>query len=1060
MFLIRFSLRNPLITNLLLILIAIIGVLSWQSMPQEMFPVVKLDKIRIATVFEGAAPEEVEKQITIPIEQEFDGLADIDVMTSTSSEGLSNILIEFKPGTDIDNFIREASDTIDRITGLPEEAEKSSITRIQTRFPVISVAISGAITRGELQRVADDVKHRLLALPGVAGTGMAGNREWELWVEVDPEEIAARKITVNHVIDALKSNLRDGPGGVIHAREGDILLRGTGQEVSPEAITRLPLLANQTGGIVRLGDVAHVTRRLEEARTLARFNGRPSINMIVTKTAKASTIAVSDEVRALIDKLPRTLPPTVHARAYSDLSNYVRTRLNTVKSSGFVGLFLVLLSLYLFLNFRIALITALGIPVSFLFASIMLHQTGYTINMVSLFAFLIVLGMIVDDAIIVTENIYRHMENGLSRTEAAKRGAEEVFWPVVASTLTTIAAFLPMFAVGGTMGAFIAVIPVVVSFALLGSLLEAFIILPSHAYEYLHPEHRPRKRRSWIDWPGLLKRYTSLMRQLLQHRYIVSTLTVCGLAIVITFAATRLPFELFGSFDTGQFYINVDAPNTYKLKDSRDLAIDIEQAIRSEIGQQELDSLLTNIGVTFIDFNTIRFESNTMQFIVDLTKRRPQGFIERWVTPVISMNFEKAGVRERSTAEVIDSIRNRLDEIPGIRRFSILKPRGGPAGPDVEVAVSGPEVNRLRELGDQVVQYLGTLSGVRDVRQDLEPGKIEFHYTLNERGKLLGLTQASLSTAVRIGFQGIEATQVNFGERLIPVRVLFPESWREDAAALSRLRLVLPGGRVVYLSDVANIESSRGASVVKRRGMLRLATITAEVDSNELTPNDVVRQLREHFTPILNTQPGYDLLFLGQKREAQQSVNDLIRAMFIALALIFFILAALFKSLLEPLVVMFAIPFGIIGIIFGHTLMGLHLQFLSLIGFLALSGIIVNDSLILVDFSNKLRASGWDRIEAMVEACRVRIRPILLTSITTFLGISPMIFFSTGQTAFLAPMAVSLGFGLLFATVLILVAVPCFTLIADDLRNVLRSATGRLPPAAQPAGVNDGEVSR
>ncbi len=1045
MFLVNFSIRNPLLANLFLALIATIGVLSWQAMPQEMFPVIELDKVRINTLFPGASPEEVEQQLTLPIEQAFDGQSDIDIISSSSSEGVSNILIEFKPGADIDDFLREARDIIERIDGLPEEAERSRISRVKTRFPVISVALYGPVDRASLQAQGEILKDRILAIAGVAGIGMAGNRDWEIWVEIDPQQLASHGIPLTQVINALRNNLRDLPGGTIRAREGDILLRGSGTPASAAMIGRIPIAHNADGGLLRLETVAQVSRRLAEPLTLARFNGQASINMTITKTSEASTIAVADAVRALVEALPGSLPAAVHADVYSDLSRYVRTRLNTVKSSGLVGLVLVLLSLYLFLNFRVALITAMGIPVSFLFASILLYETGYTINMVSLFAFLIVLGMIVDDAIIVTENIYRHMEMGLSRSEAAKRGAEEVFWPVVASTLTTIAAFLPMFAVGGTMGAFIAVIPVVVIFALLGSLLEAFAILPSHAREYLSVARQRSARQNRLA-SRLLKRYLALIRQLLHHRYLVTLATTMALAVVMTFAVTRLPFELFGEFDTGQFFINIEAPNTYSLQDSQRLSIEVEEAIHTALQAGELDSMLTNIGVTFIDFNTIKFESNEIQLIVDLTKRRPQGFIERWVTPLVSLNFAPEGQRQRSTNEIIHAIRQQLQTIPGIRRLAIQKPRGGPAGADIEVAISGDDVVRLRQLGAELVDYLRTLPGVDDVRQDLEPGKLEYRYTLNERGRQLGLDQARLAEAVRIGFQGIEAVQVNDQSEFIPVRVLYTEDVRHDSQALQQLRLVLDDGSVVFLAEVADIGIARGANLVKRRNRQRLVTVTAEVDSAITTPGVVTDLIEQSFAPALAAMPDYSLLFLGQKRKANQSINDMLRALVIALALIFFILAALFKSLLDPFVVMFAIPFGAIGIVFGHALLGYNLQFLSLIGFLALSGIIVNDSLILVDFANKRRQQGRERFDAMVDACRVRVRPILLTSVTTFLGISPLIFFSTGQTAFLAPMAVSLGFGLLFATALILVVIPCFSLIADDLRQFVRRQRQRLWP--------------
>lgn len=1042
MSLIRYGINNPLLMNMMLVIILIMGVLSWYAMPQEMFPVVETDKIRITTVFEGASPEEVEQQVTIPIEEEFDGVADIDVITSVSQEGVSSILIDLKPGANVDDFLNDGRDRVDRVTDLPALAEKPGIVRLQTRFPVISLALYGDIARGELYQLAEQVRRRLLKIEGVAGVGVAGDREWELWVVVDPERLAAHKVSLSTVTRALRDNLRDLPGGSIKSSEGDILLRGMGASPDPEVVARIVLRANPQGGQLLLGEIAKTERRLQEAQTLGRFNGKSSVNLTVTKTADASTIAVSDNVRAFAAQLQGELPQSVKVGLFSDLSVYVRTRLNTVKSSGLVGLTLVLLSLYMFLNFRVAFITALGIPVSFLFAVALINYFGYTINMVSLFAFLIALGMIVDDAIIVTENVYRHMEMGKRSHIAAAVGTQEVMWPVIASTTTTIAAFLPMFAIGGTMGAFIAVIPAVVSFALIGSLFEAFAVLPSHAAEILRVDKSNHSKI--INWRAWLDRYLVFLRKAVDNRYLTSLVTVCILLVAVTWASTRIPFQLFGHVDTGQFFVNIEAPSTYSLDDSARLAADVEKLVFESIKENELNTLLTNVGISIIDFNRVRYGSNYIQLIVDLDKQAPQGFLEHWITPLVNLSFQWQGTRTRKADAIINEVRERLQRIPSIQRMSILRPQGGPAGSDLEVGITGKDTAVLKQEAEAMVSWLKQVPGMYDVRQDMETGKLEYRYTLNERGRQLGLSQNDLSEAVRSGFLGLEVTHVTWGDQRIPVRVIYPEEWRRKSAQLDSLRITLQGGESVFLGEVASIDVGRGLSSVNRRSAQRLATVTAEVDSEILTPLQAASLVREKFGDLPQRRTGYDLLFLGEKKEATDSFDDMYAALIISLAIIYFILVALFRSLLDPLVVMFAIPFGIIGVIVGHLLFGMHLQFLSMIGFLALAGIVVNDSLILVDFTKRLRREGWSRVDAVIEAGRVRARPILLTSITTFLGVSPLIFFATGQTAFLSPMAVSLGFGLLFATGLILVALPCFYLVADDMRHFTCMSVRRL----------------
>ncbi len=1035
MSLIRFSINNPLVTNLMLGIVVILGVLSWRSMPQEMFPTVELDAVVINAVFEGASPEEVERQVTIPIEEEFDGMAEIDEMTSTSSEGATSIMIKLKSGTDVDQYMRDAQTALDQVTDLPDEAEEPKLVRMKARFPVISLSLYGDVSRGFLYEQADRVKEHMAQIPGVASVGVAGDREWEIWVEVNPFDLAAHGVALGQVLAAVRGNLRDLPGGSLKAREGDILLRGMGVAPRPEQIAEIAVRSNDKGGQLRLGDIASIELRLEEARTIGRFNGRPSVNLTVTKTVDASTIDVADAVRVFATQLETELPATLQVGLFNDLSVYVKNRLNTVKSSGLVGLALVLLSLYLFLNFRVALITAMGIPVSFLVAVVAIYYLNYTINMVSLFAFLIALGLIVDDAIIVTENMYRHMEMGKPAHEAARVGAREVLWPVVASTATTVAAFMPMFSIKGVMGAFIAVIPVVVSAALLGSLWEAFGVLPSHAAEWLHAGKGARRNgERRVDWSRLLDRYIGWLRWSLENRYFVSLFSAGILVMTLIFAATRIPFQLFDDVDVGQFFINAEAPQTYSLEDTTRLATRMEQVVLATLDEQDLNSLLTNVGVSFIDFNRFQIGSHYIQLVVDLQKARPEGFIERFISPLVSFDFGAQGKRSRATEDIINELRDKLQIVAGIQRMSIQRPHGGPAGADIEVGVTGRDVMVLRDEASRIVEYLQRLPGVHDVRQNLETGKLEYRYSLNARGKELGLKQSDLADSVRTGFLGVEAVHVTRANKRVPVRVIYNESIRESSG-LENLPLVLEDGRLVYLGDVATITTGRGMNTINRRNTRRLGIVTAEVDEQVTTPLEVTELVRREFGAIGERLPGYELMFLGEKKDASESFSGMKDALLISGAIIFFILAALFRSLLDPLVVMIAIPFGVIGVVFGHILFDYNLQFLSAVGFLALTGIVVNDSLILVNFAKRMRGEGMERIDAMVEAGRVRVRPILLTSITTFLGISPLIFFATGQTAFLSPMAVSLGFGLLFATVIILITIPSFYLIADDLRE-------------------------
>ena len=1029
---IDYSIKNPLVVNLFLFLVVVVGVISWQSMPEEMFPVVEKDSIKIITKYDGASPEEVEKQVTIPIEDTLDNLQDVDFYYSKSSESVSSITLRLKPEADVDELLRTVRDLADAIDGFPEEADEPEISRVKTRFPVISVSIYGETRKSLLFNNAKKIKQKIMQLDGVAGVGIAGNRDDEIWVIINPSVMSAKKISTKEIIYALRNNIRDLPGGSVKSLEGDILLRGLGSS-SIKSIENITLRNNNIGGQLLLKEVASVEQRLEEENSVGRFNGKKAVNMSVTKTADASVFDVSKNVREIVKNY--SLPSGLKISAFSDFSINVKTRLDTVKSSGIIGLSLLLISLYFFLNLRVAFITAFGIPVSFLVAAFGMYVFGFTINMVSLFAFLVALGMVVDDAIVVTENTYRHIENGMDPISASKIGAREVFWPIVASTFTTIAAFLPMLSISGTLGKFIEVIPLVVTVALLGSLMEAFIVLPSHCASFLKKSEKiDRKKEKWKKALSIYNKYLSIS---IKNRYLVSSITVGILCVIITFAVTRIPYYQFGKVDSGQFFINAEASITSSVKDSERLAIKMEKIILAELEDSELESLYTNVGVSFKDFSRFDLGSQYIQIVVSLKKRSPQGFVDYVVTPLFNMSFDSYGERDRSEKEIIDSLREKIPVIPGLQKLSIKKASGGPGGSDIVIGIVGQDQKILTKYAKDVEEFLSRIDGVKDVEQDQDPGKVEFKYKINNRGKELGLSQADIAESVRTGFLGLEAAYFNLEGERVPVRLIYSAKYRNDSSKLYQLPIVLESGKTIYLAEVADIEISRGMNTVRRRDGQRLAKISADVDPSIITPLEVTNIFDKKYEKIFKSDSSYEYMYLGSKKRSRENFADMKKTAFISLAIIFFILAVLFKTILDPLVVIFSIPFAVVGVILGHILFGYNLQFLSVIGLLALIGIVVNDSLILIDFLKKLRADGKDRIKATLEACNVRARPIILTSVTTFLGISPLIFFATGQTKFLSPMAVSLGFGLLFATILILIVLPCFYLIMDDLKELI-----------------------
>ena len=1059
---IEYCIKNPIVTNFLLLSIVVIGILSWRAMPQEMFPVIESDRISIDTEYEGAPPVEVERQLTILIEDEVDDISEIDELQSVSMESNSRISLDLKANVDVEEVMRNVEIAVDSIQDFPDDIEKPRISRSKTNFPVISVSVYGDVSEAELIRGGEIVKQALQKIEGVGAVNITGDRDTEVWTIVDPYDIAAKEVSLEEIRNALAANLGDRPGGSLSALEGDIQLRGMSVADNVQAVKDIAIRTNSDGGQLRVGDIADVKMTLETAQTQGRFAGLHSLNLVVTKDVKASTNDIAAEVRRLIaEEIPALLPAAIKVGYHNDLSVYIDTRLNTVFSSGLIGLVLLLISLYLLLNFRVALITAFGIPISFLVAVISIYYLGFTINMVSLFAFLIALGMIVDDAIIVTENIYHNIERGMPVKQASLRGTREIIAPVVAATLTTVVAFLPLLAIGGRMGEFVKVIPVVVSAALLGSLLEAFFVLPSHANLFLKAKLMPVARslsaaavhptalsssvpkQGFVDWQKLLAPYKRYLPWGLRNRYFIFVTATCVLILSLIILTTRIPFQLFGHVDVDEFFVNIEAPSNYSIEETTALALRVEKEIYEVFtgNEHELDTLLTNIGMLMSDrggSQRSKISDNYFQFSISLSKQEPQTFVERFVVPLVNFKFEAEGTRTRSVDEIIQPIRERVSRMPGVKRFSILRAQAGPSGADIEISIAGTDLEQLENRADELIDYMQGIVGVYDLQHDMDRGKLEVRYQLNERGQHLGLTQKQIADALRTGYLGVKAVYVNWGNERYPVRVIFDEDIRNDSSRLMQLPLTLADGRIVYLNEVATIKLDRSFNRLNRLNGQRIVTITGEVDSDKITAFQVYGQITRQFGPRYEQNPQYDMVFRGEKKRADESFRGTKVAGVIALMAIFLILLVLFRTLSEPLLILLTIPFGFVGVIIGHVLFGYNLQFVSIVGLVALSGIIVNDSLILLDQIKKYRKQGYACEAAVAAASYRRARPIILTTVTTFLGVSPLIFFATGQTKFLSPMAISLGFGLIFATVLILAVLPSLYMIAEDLKAYIR----------------------
>ncbi|MFQ5846262.1 MAG: efflux RND transporter permease subunit [Candidatus Methylomirabilales bacterium] len=1022
-----FSVQNPVLVNLLTLFVLGTGLVTYFRMHRELFPEFSRQAIRVTTTYLGASSEEVEKLITAKIEDEVADIDGVDELLSVSQEGRSEILLKFQPDTDMNRALSDVRAALDSVADLPEEADDPRVQEVKSTFPVITVSLAGDIDEATLRKMAKDLRDDLRRLPGVAAVRILGMREQQIWVEVDPARLDQYGMSLDEVRAAIAAHNRNVPGGTLKTARGEILVRTLGEATGAAEVERIILRSVGTGTPLTVADVATVRETFEEPTTIGRWGGRPALNLVVIKERTGDAIDIAASVRALVQEVRSRLPETVTIGVYNDLSIFIRKRLNTLRWSGAIGLTIVLFTLWIFVRTRIAFLTGLGIPFAMLGGIVLMSVSGISLNMISLFSLILVLGLLVDDAIVVTENVYRHVEQGMDPRQAAMRGTAEVAWPVVATVTTTVAAFLPLLLIPGTMGVFLAPIPVVVTFTLLASLFEALVVLPSHLSDVITPAYAHKVRRRELGWLTRARTaYGTLLATALKWRYVTAVLLLCITILLAMTAWHRIPFVLFRQFESSQFLINFETSSEAKIEDTLEVAKRAEHVALS-LPPEDLRSLATNVGITFLDIHRAEQGPNLGQLMVELREDR-----------------------RRSVDAVIADLRARMADIPGITKIQFLKTQAGPGGPAIEARVVGETIPVLRTLAEQVKGFLRGIPGVQDVRDDFSEGKEEVQITLRPEARALGLDLGQIARQVQQAFLGVEASTIQRRDEDVPIVVRFPQAARRHLETVAGMKLTLPSGERVFLRDVARLETAIGTSKIRRDDQKRTITVLADVDTQEANAYQVAAQLKRKFADVGSQFPGYRVVIKGERQEAEESLAALPQISLIALLLIYFLLGSLFKSFSQPLIVMAAIPFALDGVVIGHLLMGEPLSFLSMMGLVALAGVVVNDSLILVDFINRARHEGMPRDEAILQSGVARLRPVLLTTITTVGGLMPLAFFASGQARFLSPMAISVVWGLSFATILTLILIPCLCAILDDLkagaRRLLRLEVGAAAP--------------
>lgn len=1027
----EFSVGQPVLVNLALVLVLVVGISTFFGMPAELLPNVNMDQAVVYVFYPGVSPEEMETLVTKPLEEEIESVEDVDHVASLSGESRTIIDITFKAGLSDDDFDKRILDLRSAVDNagskIPDDAEDPVVIPIKIGevIPILSVSLGGDVSDTVLREVAEGLREEILDVPHVAGVDLVGEREREVWIELDAGRLDAYNIPIGGVVASLAARNINVPGGTIDLGHSEYVVRTLGEFESIVDIEDHVIASDAFGKQIRVRDVAAVRDTLAESLTFARLNGERSVTLWVMKEQEGSVVRVARDIRAAVADFDASLSENVSFEVRNDASIEVRDILAILKRNGALGIVLVAFTLFVFIGARNALLAAIGIPFSFFCAFIFMDYAGITVNTISLFSLVLVLGMLVDDAIIVIENIYRHMEQGMPAKEAAVLGTKEVQAPVTAAVLTTIAAFLPLLLMTGTWGKFMSVIPKTVSFALFASLLQALFVLPSHMADF--GRVAPRRNKCHPNFIALTRRYERTLRKVLRRRYasigVVMLLALGAIALVFT-----LDVLIFQEEDVSQIEVRAQTRVGTRLEETDAAARALEQIVFS-LSKEELEAVVTRVGFMIREHRG-ELASHNMQLNIDLVD---------------------SDERERSDTEIMDALRQEMSEVPGLRSLSLSRPmQGPPSGKPVEVRVEGDDPEMLEFIAGRIQDKLAEYPGVVEIGDDLTPGKSELRVSvIPGQASLYGLTVSDIASAVRMGFEGVEATKYRgSGDDEIDVIVRLEAGDRRDVSDLKSLRLATPQGGTVPLGNVAEISVANAPAELHRRDGERIVTVTADVREGT-TSTEVNGFLMREFGDVSRMYPGYRLDFGGEYQETQESFASLFRAFLVAILLIYLILGTEFRSFVQPLVVMFTVPFAFIGVVIGLVIMRFPFTLNAGIAIVALAGVVVNDSIVLVDFIKRARDRGVDRWESVIEAGCMRLRPILLTSITTILGVLPLALGWGGSSITWGPMAASLAWGLAFATVLTLFVIPSLYSIVDDMRA--RFGRMRVGGSKQPA---------
>jgi multidrug efflux pump subunit AcrB len=1012
--LIEFSLKKPILNHFLLLFLLILAVFAYSKIPKEIFPPSVLDAVSITGSYAGASSDILDKMAVEEIEDELLSLSEANKISTTIKSGFFNINVELKDGFKATDVLDDIKDIVSKIKNdLPSDMDEPTVKAVKHTFPLITVAIYGNQDKAALLDIANNLKTEFMKFKDLSDITIFSDSDKELLISFDENKIDAFGLDKLAVIDAVKSMSTIFPVGVIKDVSKHYYLSTFNGEKDIEAIKNTIIRTGDTS--IFLKDIATLSFTLADVDTISHFNGEPNISIGVNKSKTGDAILLVKKIKEILQK-QESLYPNVKFKTYTDTSVWIKNRLNTVVSNILFGLCLLFLALFYFINSRIALVVAIGIPTSFMIGLMFAEFFGYSLNMLSLLGALIALGMIVDEAIVVGENIYRHMEMGKERFQAAIDGAVEVFPAVLTATATTVFAFLPILMMSGEVGVFMQILPIMITILLLSSLLEAFFFLPLHAKE-LYKINKEEKRSERI-WEYNKKIYDTILNYIFHRKYKSLIILVLGIIGLTMLFVKNSKFQFMPTFDTTQIYITGSVGVGKAIEQTEQKVYELERLLLEKIDfKTDISSISSVIGMKLDGKNQPQNEEFYFHIFVDLHERAPQNLFDKFINPYLSLEYDDTFmIRQKSAQEIEEEIKQVFQEYITPNEFeelNVFSLKAGIVKNDIEIAIMASDDEKTKNAITVLENKLGSIQGVSNIANDLLEGNSEIKFKVNAYGYSLGMNEEYIISSLRpYYFKGSYSKM--FDNKGI-VEVVFQSQNKDFVESLNHFKIAIPNSlNKVLLKDVVTFVHQSAYSQIFKEDNQRMRTVTAAI--RNVTSAEVYKELQETLESL---QKEVTIVIKGEEEENKKVQKEMSEAFVIALILIFIALIWMFDSVVKSLIILSTIPLSVLGVLIGHFLLGLNLTMPSLIGIVGLAGVVVNDGIIMLDFIQKAKTLNEVKSLALL-----RLRPILLTSITTVLGLFTLMFFASGQALILQPMAVSLGFGVLWATVLNLYYVP------------------------------------